>query len=494
MNRRPSVPPRNSTASELGPQVCRRRRFLSATAQAALALVISRPQSQVAAAGLGGIVAGGRLIADCPLPGETRKDLVVPAHPNGLQLARDRFLVLYATRGFRGTDDDRSICYQLRRSGFTGPVLKEGFLSRSIADWDPLGEGRRYFRQHGHPVAFGVPKGAKICGQTPPHAGVFVAKWRVVAKEFDAQGRPVAEAGRRRVAQGVEWMQFRLNADESDLEILQAPTMLRQRGFESGAAICPLPNYTWMNQTFVNAVPFNDNASEWVDANHFAGDRVAALRYAFNQQLGRYEWVQTSPWLIDPKGGISEASVLRWSGEWLVAVRLSGVPIQGSGRPSRPAHGVGWLRTGDLFAQSGGELTFPETPKCAAARSAYVCADGVVRIFGGDPFVAPPRNQPRSKRNPIYAWDIAVDHGFRASPPRMICNAFTTAPGLRPESVPMVDMVKALPATGGCSQTLLHRFNFAPATFPLTETEFAACGVYSAQMEFEDGAPAAWLF
>lgn len=471
-----------------------RRRFLSAVGAASLAWWIGGSRSD-ASTRLRAIGENQKLIGDCPLPGETRQEQVVPAHPNGLQLARDRFLVLYATRGFRGTDDDRSICYQLRCGGFTGPVLKEGFLSRSRADWEPLGDGRRFFRQHGHPVAFGVPKGARLGGEVPPHAGVFAAKWRVVAKEVDAQGRLVAQSARQpRVAQGVEWTQFRLNADESDLEILQPPAPLRQRGFERGDAICPLPKYGWMNQTYVNAVPYNERASEWVDANHFAGDRVAALRYAFNPALGRYEWVETGPWLIDPKGGLSEASVLRWSGQWLVAVRLSGAPIAGPGRPARPAHGVGWLRTDNLFAPQEGQLAFPDTPKCAAARSAYVCADGAVRVLGGDPFVAPPRNQPRNKRNPIYAWEIDVDHGFQATPPRLICNAFAAAPGLRRESVPMVDMVKLLPAGGGSAQGLLHRFNFAPDSFPLTDAEFAACGVYHAQIQYEDAVPATWTF
>jgi len=48
-------------------------------------------------------------IESCPLPGETRAEGAVPAHPNGLQIAKDRYLVLYATRSFRGTDDDRRI-------------------------------------------------------------------------------------------------------------------------------------------------------------------------------------------------------------------------------------------------------------------------------------------------------------------------------------------------------------------------------------------------
>src|SRR5205809_4515291 len=124
----------------------------------------------------------GMLVKECALPGETRADDVVPAHPNGLQVARDRWLLVYATRGFRGVDDDRSVVYQLRRGGPDGAVVKEGFLARTRIDWDPFGEGKSLVKQHGHPVAFGVPKGARIDGKPAPHGNVFIAKWRVVAR------------------------------------------------------------------------------------------------------------------------------------------------------------------------------------------------------------------------------------------------------------------------------------------------------------------------
>src|SRR5439155_8721327 len=107
---------------------------------------------------------------------------VVPAHPNGIQLSRDRWLLVYATRGFRGVDDDRSIVYQVRHGSPDGRLVKEGFLAWSIDDWDPLGEGKSYVKQHGHPVAFGVPKGALIRGKAAAHANLFVAAWRVVAR------------------------------------------------------------------------------------------------------------------------------------------------------------------------------------------------------------------------------------------------------------------------------------------------------------------------
>ena len=99
----------------------------------------------------------GVLIHECGLARERRGDDVFPAHPNGIRVSRGRFLLLYATRGFRGIDEDRSIIYQLRAGGFDGPVLKEGLLARSADDWRPLHNGQTYFRGHGHPTAFGVP-------------------------------------------------------------------------------------------------------------------------------------------------------------------------------------------------------------------------------------------------------------------------------------------------------------------------------------------------
>lgn len=439
---------------------------------------------------LKGIVHRGVLVRECPLAGETRADGIAPAHPNGLQLARDRFLVLYATRGYRGIDDDRSICYQLRAEGYDGPVLAEGFLSRSIDDWDPLQTGERYFKQHGHPVAFGVPQGAKIDGRTPPHAGLFVAKWRTRAVPTTGD---LTGAGHR-VGQGVEWVQFRLNAAADDIDVVQPATTMRQQGYETGPLVCSAPKYAWMNQTFVNAVPYQSDGSQWIDANHFAGDRVAALRYAFNSSRDLYEWVETGPYLIDAKGGVAEASVVPWGDEWLVGVRLAGVAIDKPDRPQRGAHGVGWLRTSDPFSGQG-ELAFPPVPNCQGGRTAFRCADGVVRVFSGDATVFPNNRKPRNKRNPIYAWDVDPDRAWAPSEPRTIFDAWKAewAATLRPDCVPMCDMIKLMPPIGN-KQFLMHRVTFAPTNFPPTEAEIDVCGVYSAELEYDGPVEPLWRF
>src|SRR5205823_3900318 len=130
-----------------------------------------------------------------------------------------------------------------------GRVLKEGYLSRGQADWQPpgfdpklLGPGQKLYKQHGHMVAFGVPQGALINGQRAPHAGLFVAKWRVLGRILDTQTNFLTHSTsgpeRDQRGQGVEWVQFRLHESQDDIDIVQSVQRLRQRGYESGKTFC----------------------------------------------------------------------------------------------------------------------------------------------------------------------------------------------------------------------------------------------------------------
>src|ERR1051326_4451525 len=85
----------------------------------------------------------GFFVADSTVAGETRADGAYPHMGDALPLCKDRWLILYSTRGFlgvdqgfRGGDNDRSIVYQLRRDGPKGTVIKEGILERYREDWD----------------------------------------------------------------------------------------------------------------------------------------------------------------------------------------------------------------------------------------------------------------------------------------------------------------------------------------------------------------------
>ena len=348
----------------------------------------------------------GMLIRECTLPGETRADDVAPGQVAAVQASRDRWLLVYATRGWRGVDDERSIVYQLRRSGPDGTVVKEGFLARSVNDWEPLGDGVRCVKQHGHPVVCGVPKGASVAGKPAANANLFVAKWRVVGVPYDPVRKAVLRdrGGLLAKTQAVQWVQFRLNPAESDIEIVQPARVLRQKGYETGAAFCSV-KAAWMNQSFVPPVPFNAACTEWADVNHFDGGRIAALKLAFNPMAGRYEWTETGPTAGDAANPLSEASLARAGGSWVVAVRV--------------AKGVAWARTDDPFMRlpppvaekvpatdapltaftspmaSCGSSLATSTPRraiAAATRSlagTYVPARTASRLTGDDSFLTP---------------------------------------------------------------------------------------------------------
>ncbi len=428
----------------------------------------------------------GKLIHECPIEGEGRDQTIFPAQGNGIQVSRDRWLIVYATRGFRFTDDDRSIAYQLRDGSPCGPVIREDMLSQSVDDWDPFGEGMVCTRQHGHPVAFGVPRGAHIGGAPAPNANIFVVKWRVIAVDNDRRDgvsharRGEGSIGRR--TQAVEWLQLRLNDAEDDIEIIQPRRVLRQKGYEEGEAFCERP-VAWMNQTFVQAVAFNGERSEWADVNHFDDSRIAPLRYRFNADTGLYEWVETGQLMGGPECPVSEASLLRFGDGWVISARRPG-----EGSPA-------WARTEDLFGGVS-PLLSPETPVTNAPLSAYMCPDGIVRLFSGDPKVSPYNNG----RDPLYCWDVDPDQGFSVSNRRIVFDCTASDLPIRRESGTRVDMCKLLPHAGGCEQHILHRvrpkstLQRAKTGVIVNEAEMDCSGIYQARVVYSDDHAGEWGF
>ena len=434
----------------------------------------------------------GKLIDDCSLPGEGRGDGVRPAHPNGIQLSRDRFMIMNSTLGFLGVDDARSGVYQVRADAYDGPVLREGFIVRSINDWDPLNDGSAHVRQHGHFTALGVPRGARIGGATPPHANVFAVKWRRVARKFDPErkyllwfiDKKIPELTAR--SQAVEWMQFRLNDAGDDIEVRQPARQLRQKGYEEGARFCSA-DVVHVNNPFSLPVPYNDDATEWVDCAHFDGGRIAPLKYRFNAEAGLYEWVETAP-LIDE--GLFEASVARYRDSWIIAAR----PRKHEDSP------VVWFRTDDPFS---GRLHMQRGPGPVQQRrtplTIYTCPDGVLRLLTGD-LEASPHGR---NRNPLYMWDVDPDRGFEVSNRRVVFDSIAAGVPIELDHGPIVDMPKLLPHAGGRGQTLAHRVRSCalmandPDYGPLrkmTPGDFDSTAIYYARVHYTEDLPAAWDF
>ncbi len=444
----------------------------------------------------------GKLVDDTDIDGERRCDGVAPAHGNGLQLSRDRFLLLVSTLAFRGVDDSLSITWQLRAGSYAGPVLRSGVFAKSVNDWDVLGNGGKYVRQFGHPVAFGVPKGAVQRGQPLPHANVFAVKFRQCARTLAPEGHLLwnhEDAHMAARSQDVLWVQFRLNDAEDDLEILQPMTPLRQVGYSTWEQPCAHGDMRAINQTYVQPVvasadgsvwadvlygKFNDHAVSGRDANA-AGPVLIPCRYQFNAARGLYEWVEVGPTF--GAGRYFEPSLLPYGDDWLVAAR----PV---------ALGpIGWFRSSDPFAGRW-QHHEPTDITCRNPLAAYACPDGQVRLLAGDPA----RSPHGSNRNPLYCFEIDPDHGCRAAAVQTVFDTYAAGVPIAREHGPLIDMPKLLPHAGGNMQTLIHRvrscaFRFEELDYGgpvklLTEGDFASTAIYHASLRYEQEYPGCWTF
>lgn len=449
----------------------------------------TRAQEAAPAGDIESIEPAGQLVRECTLPGHTRADDVVPRSANGLQLSATRWLVIYATHGYRGVDDERSIIYQLRRDAPDGPVLKEDFLARAEMDWrapglPPAPEGHVYYKQLGHMVAFGVPKGALIGGRPAPHANLFVAKWRVSGRAIDLKtGFMPFEKVDRTIGQQVEWMQFRLNDREDDIEVVQPAARLRQKGYETGEAFCSA-DAQMMNQSYCVPVPANDDFTEWADVNHFGGNRVAALKYRFNPERGRYEWVETGPMVGgDPKRTVGEPSLARVGEEWIVAARGTSE--------------IGWARSRNPFA-IWSPLTFTNDPPGHVPLTIYRCADGVLRLFCNDIRV----NSTRQIRDPLFCWDVDPGHDFATSNRREIFSVARAGLPIRTESHAKIDFPHLFPLHGR-TQLVAHGVSMRAMNFPTENSpniplqnaaEKDAAGLYYSRITYRKAPPALWDF
>lgn len=432
----------------------------------------------------------GVLIHEVKLAGHTRADDVFPAHPNGIQVSRNRFMLVFATRGWRGVDDDLSACYQLREGSYDGPILKEGIFESTRNDWDPLENGTLCVKQHGHPVGFGLPKGALIRGKPASHANLFAVKWRRNGRFIDPKSGFMLKASvtSPRLDAGtavVEWLQFRLNEAEDDIEIVQPMQLLRQKGFGTGYAFCGV-NARFMCQSFVQPAPLNEDCTEWIDCNHFDEGRLAMLRYQFNPERGIYEWVQTGPLF---GGDLSEANVSPCRGAWVLGARVGQSSHAPTGGP------VAWARLDDPFGQTP-ELVYPPEPRTKAPVTAYRCPDGVLRLLTGDRTISPYGGA----RNPLYLWDIDPDQGFAASNRQVVFDTKAAGLPFRDASGGVVDMAKILPHAGGSTQFLVHRVRSVSINDPartgmaINAEEKNACAIYYARIHYTEALPGCWQF
>lgn len=483
-----------------------RRKFISSAAVGALAsrslLAKNTPAS-------GAVISVGKLVHDCGLPRQGRASGAFPAHPNGLRLSRNRYLLLYATRGWRGVDEDRSIIYQVRADGFNGLVLKEGLLSATADDWDPLGDGSKYFKQQGAPTGFGVPKGALIGGRPAPNANLFVLRWYQLARPFsgpDRVERPLAEASVKleRLTLQTQWTHVRLNESENDIEILDPATALRAPGFASDDRTAERAN-----QSRVPPVPFNDSATEWLDQftvgwpDKEQPDAAGpvAVKFRYNPTRNRYEWVETGPRYFPPGLSAIEGGLIKLSDGWAMSAR----PHKDADLP------LLWVRMDDPFSRRAKKVLArprPGQPIVRGPVDVYRCADGRIRVFAGCRELSPYAN----RRHPLYCWEADPAADFALSKRQVVFDILATDPRIRPESEPIADMCKLLPHSGGNSQWMVHRFRTESIDFrrerpastnpepqfqispAVTEHEREAHGIFLARIDYGESYPDPWTF
>ncbi|MCC7517871.1 MAG: hypothetical protein IT578_01665 [Verrucomicrobiae bacterium] len=444
----------------------------------------------------------GVLVGDCSLQGERKRDGVFPAHPCGIQLSRNRWLFLYATRALRCYDDDHSIVYQVRADSPVGPVLKEGFLQRTVDDYDPLGDGSANVCILRQAMAFGVPLGARVGGRRVPHENVFVAQW-----SRSAGGRLDPATGTYVNDSKLEWgcidaisCQFRLNAKGDDLEILQPPRKLRQVGYEQGPAFCSSENAGIIVAGLVPAVPFNDDLTEWATTMQ-VGKGVAALKFRFNARAGLYEWVETGPSRAgNEEFSFSEPTMARVDGAWLIAVRTRFLdPRQEpdwAGFRTRDRGHTGWIRVADPFREMPFSTIVTDPPR-QAPMTIHRCADGVVRLFSGD-FANSPY---KARRDPLYCWDVDP-RKFTVSHRHVVCDT------VEQEIFPNDDKLQrstcfgyVFPHTGGKVQYVAHRvmcFRYRAGVDskapPITPEQLERHAIHYSEIRYDRECAPTWRF
>ena len=346
----------------------------------------------------------GTLMSDTTIPGQQKRDNAQPANAVCWQLSRDRFIWTFSIMTYQGTDSTRAIAYQIRRDAPEGRVLNEGLFAAATDQWEAFGDGETYFRQQGHGKVFGAPKGAiDRHGKLLPSQNVFFASWYEIPRAVDRasdlilSGRVKPRGSKIGAAERLVSVQFRLNDAEDDIELLTRARRLTQKGFESGGVFCSLGTaVTGVNHWYTPEVPFNEDYTRWVDVLHFSTTGVAPVMLEFNRETGLYEWVRTGRLTLHPQGYLIECSLTRLGSEWIAAVRSS----------VKVGTQTVWFKTHDLFGRGLGEPVLMRSPdELQANRSAYVCGDGVLRIFGGRNAISPFG----SARNPVYCWDVDPD-------------------------------------------------------------------------------------
>ncbi len=443
----------------------------------------------------------GYYIDQCRLEGESKANDHVPAQHNTIQMSQDRWFIIYETRSFRGSDDNRSVIYQVRKDTPDGQVLSEGCLDKSDQDWDPLGDGSHYVKLCNHSVAFGVPQGAVINGKPAVHGGYFAASWRANPRVLDRQRDYLLHETEVKLSPESYrdyWVQFKLNDSEDDIEIISPVAPLRQKGYEEGEAVCRHEEFVQMNQSYVVPVPYNRDCTEWAFLLHWGGgvhtlkSVCTAILYRWNESIKRYEWVETGPILDGPNGmGIFEGAIAPYKDDWLVSARVT----------QRNYLGNVWFRTDDLFDFSP-EPIFSDSVRSICPRTTFHFPDGIVRVCTTDQEKSP-YNHLTDVRIPLNILDIDPDDNYRITKSAVVFDSIKEGLPIQVESAPTIHFCRLLPHTGGNKGKLTYFVRPRGLKHPLTagrnkgllkREDMLISGVYHSEITYDNEFPPTWQF
>ncbi len=437
----------------------------------------------------------GPLISDTCIPGEGKSEGITPEISSCVQVSKDKWLILFGTSDPRGHDTSRSIFYQIRKNGPDGEIIKEDIIEKARSGWDPHGMGRNLWKVNALPKVFGVPKGALLNGKAIPSANHFVARWfvRAAMEKDDILLNPwypqewpadIKIMDYETSCQGLEWMQFRLNDAEDDIEITSSTKQLRQKGYEDSLALSSIPpceskGGTWvrMHHGFGNTVPYNEDYSEWIDICQFE-EKIAAVRYTFNPDTGLYEWTETGKGHHRSGMNWSEASINRINDDWVISVRAYNQEGQ-----------TVWYKTLDPFESFGDNIDI----NCnCAPRISYVCADGILRLFSSGKITPIGGNA----RNPLNCFDVnPADFSYSNKQVVLDCRKEDL-----PFYMPFADHAMLYPYAGGKKQivtfrVITHKQTCRQADEPeVTAEELEKSGVHYSELIYDQEFPLPWEF
>jgi len=219
-----------------------------------------------------------------------------------------------------------------------------------------------------------------------PNENLFVLKWsrrallerdgRLLSPDLHTKLWPEGDAYIRRLYR-IEWMQFRLNDSNDDIEILQPFEVLKQSGYESEDLFCSLGPGHYHLHAMTPPVPEDDSCTTWLACDTFdsapwepyAHGRIAPVAFEWNAQTRLYEWTRTGAITGIEGKVIGETSISHIDGHWIIAARCF-----------KSSAATAWYRTEDLFSGLG-EPVISEETRWQCPRHSYRCADGTLRFF-----------------------------------------------------------------------------------------------------------------